>query len=884
MFKQILKRIGLISIALISLLGIFETITQHPVRALVLLHREGITFPLTREIFGEPAMNSSKNPSVHVNWWDTLREDPRYYHLPPNPNYVVNRIPNASNMCDKGSFASSMEKMQKTCNENYDFLPLTFKLPEEGQKFERSRASAAGRNTKFILKPAAGTFGKGIIILNPGEAIPPDLRDKRLVAQEYIEPYLIDGRKFDFRVYILVTSLNPLHIYLYQDGLVRFCAGDYGGNSNWSNFTNTAINKNYICADGQRIGYEEITKTFADVFPILENDERFNRGEFYNQLGVAFTRALVASMPELFQGFRRAFGNFPSASMPSKCFQIFGCDVLLDTNLQPKLLEMNYRPSLGFGMPKEKELKENLLKETVALVEDLHSQNPVRTGNYMEICPGANGEDFQQEIDKLFRARLPEACNHARRKPRNDDQPRRGHLPPAPKNPAQQPKSPARRGQLPPAPKNPAQQPKSPARREHLPPAPKNPAQQPKSPVRRGQLPGNDEPEGPQAPFPYQTHISRIRNAVTQRVFSGSTVDDKKQAGLIYWDGPAPKGTNYFGDVSKNQIVNRLPDDLALGDKGRLTRAIQIFQEKSPFAQYYNFYPRSSTLPDERCKLEKERRQSRKKFIVKPSNGECGRGIEILEPKDKLPSFAGKTAVAQEYIEPYLIDEKKFDCRFYVLVASLNPLRIFLYNDGMARFCAQRYGRSSPCATLTNTAINKNFPGINIEDIEKLTSKIFRQLSDSGHNVQDLLNKINQAISRTVIAALPALYGGYEKTFGKRPTSGVPSQAFQVLGFDVLLDKKLNPIVLEVNERPSFVLRGEAPEIVELKINVVRDAARLACDLNATGGQDRREIDFGGFTEICNSSRGDYQPEIRWILSQRPLYSENLFSLSRNRR
>lgn len=47
-----------------------------------------------------------------------------------------------------------------------------------------------------------------------------------------LQPFLIDGYKFDFRIYVLITSCDPLRIFIFKDGLARFATNKYSEPSN----------------------------------------------------------------------------------------------------------------------------------------------------------------------------------------------------------------------------------------------------------------------------------------------------------------------------------------------------------------------------------------------------------------------------------------------------------------------------------------------------------------------------------------------------------------------------------------------------------------------------------------------------------------------------
>ena len=69
------------------------------------------------------------------------------------------------------------------------------------------------------------------------------------MVQRYItNPHLIMGYKWDLRIYVLVTNISPLTVFIYEEGLVRFSTRKYSLkgkdiSDKYVHLTNSSINK-----------------------------------------------------------------------------------------------------------------------------------------------------------------------------------------------------------------------------------------------------------------------------------------------------------------------------------------------------------------------------------------------------------------------------------------------------------------------------------------------------------------------------------------------------------------------------------------------------------------------------------------------------------------
>lgn len=281
------------------------------------------------------------------------------------------------------------------------------------------------------------------------------------------------------------------------------------------------------------------------------------------------------------------------------------------------------------------------------------------------------------------------------------------------------------------------------------------------------------------------------------------------------------------------QKINHFPCMYSLARKNHLGR--YLMRMRKAFPDKYKFFPRTFLLPMEYMDFRAQFNRKISTFIVKPEASCQGRGIFLTRTFESIEP--GEHYVVQKYIEkPYLIDGLKFDLRVYVLLAGCDPLRIYIFNDGLTRFATEKYQNpsgknlSNMCMHLTNYAINKGNPNFIFNTSEENDNEghkrslkaLFRILESQGKDTKTLWKEIKKLIIKTFCSVQPILAHTYKAC---QPDDPYNNMCFEILGFDIMLDHQLKPWLIEVNHTPSFTT--DTPLDRNIKTNVIRDALTL---------------------------------------------------------
>ncbi|XP_011677515.1 tubulin polyglutamylase ttll6 isoform X3 [Strongylocentrotus purpuratus] len=280
----------------------------------------------------------------------------------------VNHFPGMTEICRKDLLGRNMTRLLKLFPKDYAIFPRTWVLPADYgdyQAFCRTK-----KNKTYICKPESGCQGKGIFITKNPKDIKPG---EHMVCQQYLsKPFLIDNYKFDFRIYVLVTSCDPFRIYVYKDGLVRFATVKYTDPTSSNvddvcmHLTNYAINKH--SSDFIRDDESGHKRKITIVDQWFKNNG-YDIDKIWRDIHDVIIKTLITAHPVLKHNYRTCFPNHIKGS---GCFEILGFDVMLDKKLKPWLIEVNHSPSFHTDAKLDKEVKEGLLYDTMNIINLTH--------------------------------------------------------------------------------------------------------------------------------------------------------------------------------------------------------------------------------------------------------------------------------------------------------------------------------------------------------------------------------------------------------------------------------------------------------------------------------------------------------------------------------
>ena len=309
-----------------------------------------------------------------VNWSDIGWVREYFDHTHMDDHQRINHFRNHYELTRKDLLVKNLKRMRKQLQRSnsheeaakYDFWCPSFVVPAEYGLFLEEFKRTPG--AVWIMKPVGKAQGRGIFLFNKLHQISDWKKDHKwksdapqaetYIAQRYIEnPYLVGGKKFDLRLYVLVTSFSPLVVWLYRSGFARFSNTRYSVKKGdihnlYMHLTNASVQKKADDYDKEQ-GCKWDLRSLK-LLMIARHGTRAVDECFYD-IQCAITRSLLSVQQVIIQD--------------KHCFELYGYDILIDEELKPWLVEVNASPSLTGDVPADYDLKKCLISDTLDIID-----------------------------------------------------------------------------------------------------------------------------------------------------------------------------------------------------------------------------------------------------------------------------------------------------------------------------------------------------------------------------------------------------------------------------------------------------------------------------------------------------------------------------------
>lgn len=299
--------------------------------------------------------------------WKLLKQDKMFPLLKELNKYQrFNHFPMTWQLSRKDNLYNNYMKLKTRFPEDFKYLPETYVLPKDLDIFQEriKDFDLEDVNNLWLIKPVASSRGRGIRLMTDPSTVP----KKTLITHYIPNPHLINGKKYDMRIYVLITGYCPLKIYLFDNGLARFCSETYDLNptkmaNRYIHLTNYSINKTSLnFQKNDSIENEEGSKWTLQALKKYFKDNNIDFNKIWSRIKDIIVKTVISvtdhAIP-LIKQFKLSSCNL---------FELYGVDILLDDKFNPWLMEVNLNPSLNCDSELDLKVKSKVLTDIFNII------------------------------------------------------------------------------------------------------------------------------------------------------------------------------------------------------------------------------------------------------------------------------------------------------------------------------------------------------------------------------------------------------------------------------------------------------------------------------------------------------------------------------------
>ena len=242
-----------------------------------------------------------------------------------------------------------------------------------------------GDKNIWIAKPAGLSRGRGIQVFSNLDEIEEYTKgkDRNWIVQKYIEnPLIVNSRKFDLRIWVLVTDLNPLTIWFWDKPYCRFPAADYNPDNLMDRFihlTNNSVAKYAkevsVVGEGNMWFVEQLQEYLI---------KKTGRDIWTEEIKQKCKDIIIYSLQSVQDCLDTRKGSM----------ELLGYDIMIDEDYNAWLIEVNSSPTMESSTGVTKVLTQNVMESIVKVISDYWmapknvKKKTIDTGNFVMIYKG----------------------------------------------------------------------------------------------------------------------------------------------------------------------------------------------------------------------------------------------------------------------------------------------------------------------------------------------------------------------------------------------------------------------------------------------------------------------------------------------------------------